>query len=112
MNDMGDTVGQGRRSQAERDAVTVEIGYALASAAAAAALVFMALAGGPILVFGLSGGTARTLTVVGVTLAALVFVVRVVTVLWRFAERWRARRAALPGLPAQPSQPGRTRPDS
>ncbi|QCX81134.1 hypothetical protein C9F11_37755 [Streptomyces sp. YIM 121038] len=112
MNDMGDTVGQGRRSQAERDAVTVEIGYALASAAAAAVLVFMALAGGPVLVFGLSGGAARTLTVVGVTLAALVFVVRVVTVLWRFTERWRARRAALPGLPAQPSQPGRTRPDS
>ncbi|WP_435865032.1 DUF6332 family protein [Streptomyces spectabilis] len=112
MDDMGGTVGQGRRSQAERDAITVEIGYALVSAVAAAALVFMAVAGGPILVFDLSGGVATTLTAVGGALATIVFVARLVTVLWRFTRRWRARRAALPGLPAQPSQPGRTRPDS
>ncbi|GHE82899.1 hypothetical protein GCM10018785_58600 [Streptomyces longispororuber] len=112
MNDMGDTAGQGRRSQAERDAITVEIGYALASATAAAVLVFMAVAGGPVLVFGLSGGLAETLTGVGVTLAAVVFLVRLVTVLWRFADRLRGRRAAAAGAPPQPSQPGRTSPDS
>lgn len=112
MNDMGGTVGQGRRSQAERDAITIEIGYALASATAVAVFTFMAVAGGPILVFDLSGAAARTLVGTGGVLAVTAFFARVVTVLWRFTERWRARRAALPGVPAQPSQPGRTRPDS
>lgn len=35
----------GRRTQGERDAITIEIGYALCSAAFAAAVLFGALAG-------------------------------------------------------------------
>ncbi|MEU6192485.1 DUF6332 family protein [Streptomyces sp. NPDC047061] len=89
----------GRRSQAERDAVTVEIGYALCSAVFAAVVVLGAVAG-PTLLFELPGVLERTLRVVGVVLAAVVFLARVVSVLVRFQR------------PAQPSQPGRTSPDS
>ncbi|MGI5192412.1 DUF6332 family protein [Streptomyces sp. CA-288835] len=89
----------GRRTQAERDAMTVEIGYALASAAVAAALVFGAIAG-PALVFELPAGAEDLLLMAGTCLAVLVFFVRVVSVLVRF------------GRGSQPSQPGRTKPDS
>lgn len=88
----------GRRTQAERDAMTVEIGYALASAAVAAALVFGALSG-PALLFDLPPGAEDLLLMAGTGLAVIVFFVRVVSVLVRF------------GRP-QPSQPGRTKPDS
>jgi hypothetical protein len=91
----------GRRTQAERDALTVEIGYALCSAAFAAALVFGAVAG-PAFAFGLSGGARHTLVASGITVAAVVFAARVVSVLVRFGR----------GAAAHPSQPGRTRPDS
>jgi hypothetical protein len=98
----GPPLGSGRRrTQAERDAITVEIGYALCSAAVAAALVFGAMVG-PGFAFGLSGGARRTLVGSGATVAAVLFVARVVSVLVRF------RRGGL----AQPSQPGRTKPDS
>ncbi|WP_340384225.1 DUF6332 family protein [Streptomyces sp. SS7] len=89
----------GRRSRVERDAITVEIGYALFSAAFAAAVVFGAVAG-PVLVFELPDVVARLLPRAALAPAAAVFVVRVVSVLWRFPRA------------AQPSQPGRTRPDS
>ncbi|MEW2074704.1 DUF6332 family protein [Streptomyces sp. NPDC017966] len=89
----------GRRSQAERDAVTVEIGYALCSAAFAAAVVLGAVAG-PALLFELPGTFETVLLRTGMTLATVLFAVRTVAVLVRF------RRAA------QPSQPGRTNPDS
>ncbi|GAA4794503.1 DUF6332 family protein [Streptomyces ziwulingensis] len=45
----------GRRTQARRDAITVEIGYALCSAAFAAAVIFGAVAG-PAYAFGLPAG--------------------------------------------------------
>lgn len=90
----------GRRTQADRDAVTVEIGYALLSGAVAGALTFGALAG-PKLMFTMPYGIERGLLVAGASLGTVVLVVRVVTVLWRFG---RDR--------GQPSQPGRTRPDS
>jgi hypothetical protein len=90
----------GTRSRAERDAVTVETGYALVSAVLAAALVFGAVVG-PALVFELPGTVERSLVFTGVGFAALVFVARVVHVLWRF-----------PRPPSQPSHPGRTSPDS
>ncbi|MGI5134786.1 MULTISPECIES: DUF6332 family protein [unclassified Streptomyces] len=90
-----------RRSQAERDAITVEIGYALLSATVAAALALGAVAG-PAFAFGLSGGTRIAFVAAGVAVAALLFVARVVAVLFRFG-----RRAG-----TQPSQPGRTSPDS
>ncbi|WP_037684697.1 DUF6332 family protein [Streptomyces aureocirculatus] len=123
--------GRARRSQAERDAVTIEIGYALVSATVVALAVIGVVVAGPALAFGLSDAAERILLGVGVTLAVTAFVVRLVTVLWRFTTRERARRAALDGGapyggmdittylenrgdggPGQPSQPGRTRPDS
>jgi hypothetical protein len=89
----------GRRTQAERDAITVEIGYALCSAAFAAAVVFGAVAG-PALLFELPDVMGGLLFHAGLVLAPVLFLARVVGVLVRF------RRAA------QPSQPGRTSPDS
>ncbi|KPC70797.1 hypothetical protein ADL35_38345 [Streptomyces sp. NRRL WC-3753] len=89
----------GRRSQCERDAVTVEIGYALCSAAFAAAVLFGAVAG-PAYLFGLTGGPRAALVGSGAVSAVVVFFVRVVSVLVRFARG------------GQPSQPGRTSPDS
>ncbi|EPH40761.1 DUF6332 family protein [Streptomyces aurantiacus] len=104
------TTGQGRRSQAERDAMTVEIGYALVSATVVAVAVIGAMVAGPVIAFDLSAGTERVLLVIGCTLAAVAFVVRLVTVLWRFNAREQTGRRQ--PRSAQPSQPGRTRPDS
>ncbi|MFI5967169.1 DUF6332 family protein [Streptomyces asoensis] len=89
----------GRRTQAERDAITVEIGYALCSAVFAAAVLFGAVAG-PAMLFELPALAEKALLRTGQVLAPVVFVVRVVSVLLRL-------RAG-----AQPSQPGRTSPDS
>ncbi|MDR6975205.1 hypothetical protein J2X68_001889 [Streptomyces sp. 3330] len=89
----------GRRTQAERDAITVEIGYALCSAVFAAAVLFGAVAG-PALLFRLPDLVEKSLLWAGLVLAPVVFAVRVVSVLVRL-------RTA-----AQPSQPGRTKPDS
>ncbi|MFS8199833.1 DUF6332 family protein [Streptomyces sp. CWNU-52B] len=90
---------RGRRSQSERDAITVEIMYALASAVFAGALLFGALAG-PALLFDLPGTVEMVLLAAGKALAGVLFLLRVVSVLVRFR----------PG--PQPSQPGRTSPDS
>ncbi|MEW1645295.1 MULTISPECIES: DUF6332 family protein [unclassified Streptomyces] len=90
----------GRRTQAERDAVTVEIGYALVSAAFVAAVLFGAVAG-PALLFELPKSVGTLLMRAGLVLAPVVFLVRVATVLYR----------CRPGA-GQPSQPGRTNPDS
>ncbi|MEU6097016.1 DUF6332 family protein [Streptomyces sp. NPDC047079] len=90
-----------RRTQAERDAITVEIGYALCSAAFAAALLFGAVAGAAF-AFDLAGGARRTLVASGATVAAVLFVARVVSVLVRFGR----------DAGSQPSHPGRTSPDS
>ncbi|MFE2420701.1 DUF6332 family protein [Streptomyces hokutonensis] len=90
----------GRRTQAERDAMTVEIGYALVSAVFAAVVVFGAVAG-PVWLFALPGTVEAVLTWAGLVLLPVVFFVRVATVLYRY------RQAA-----GQPSQPGRTNPDS
>ncbi|MGW0965829.1 DUF6332 family protein [Streptomyces sp. NPDC002516] len=89
-------------TQARRDAVTVEIGYALASAAFVAAVAFGVVTG-PALAFGLSGAVAHALVTAGTALAGALFGLRVATVLYRFRQEPSA---------AQPSQPGRTRPDS
>ncbi|WP_081241101.1 DUF6332 family protein [Streptomyces viridosporus] len=89
----------GRRTQAERDAITVEIGYALCSAAFAAAVVFGAVAG-PALLFSLPEALETLLLGAGTVLAPVLFAVRTVGVLIRF------------GRSAQPCRPGRTEPDS
>jgi hypothetical protein len=90
---------EGRRTQGERDAITVEIGYALCSAAFAAAVLFATVAG-PAYLFGLPSGARGVLVGSGTVLAVVVFFVRVVSVLLRFTRG------------DQPSQPGRTNPDS
>ncbi|MGW0079698.1 DUF6332 family protein [Streptomyces cellulosae] len=93
------TGGNGRRGQAERDTVTVEIGYALCSAAFAAAVVFGAVAG-PALLFALPETAETVLVRGGGVLAGVLFAVRTVSVLVRFRRE------------SQLSQPGRTSPDS
>ncbi|MFJ1970082.1 DUF6332 family protein [Streptomyces sp. NPDC087903] len=89
----------GRRDQAERDAITVEIGYALCSALFAAAVVFGAVAG-PALLFELPDTASRLLLRAGLFLAPVLFATRTISVLMRFRSG------------PQPSQPGRTNPDS
>ncbi|MET9804852.1 DUF6332 family protein [Streptomyces sp. NPDC006368] len=99
----------GTRTQAQRDAITVEIGYALVTGAFLAAGVFC-LVGAPVVVFGLEGGAARKLPAVAAVAACLMFVTRVVRVLWRFTDAARQDRPRV--APAQPSRPGRTGPGS
>ncbi|MFJ2173205.1 DUF6332 family protein [Streptomyces sp. NPDC087851] len=91
----------GTRSGAERDAVTVEIAFAVVTGAFAAALVF-----------GLVAGTAWSLDLsaaglrIGGVAGCLAFVARVVQVLWRFT----------PGTPdgtaPRPGRAGRTHSDA
>ncbi|MGJ5749689.1 hypothetical protein FB563_6070 [Streptomyces puniciscabiei] len=89
----------GRRTRARQDAATVETGYALVSAAFAAAVLFGAVAG-PALLFDLPHLLSLTLLRLGTVVAPVVFVARVISVLVRFRQA------------GQPSQPGRTNPDS
>ncbi|KPC80868.1 MULTISPECIES: DUF6332 family protein [Streptomyces] len=95
------------RTQAERDAVTVEIGYALVSGVLVAAATFAGVLL-PALLLELPARAEHMLFRVGAVLGALVFAVRVMHVLWRFPRRAEERR--LP--PVQPGPPGRTGPDS
>ncbi|GHB54197.1 hypothetical protein GCM10010331_47200 [Streptomyces xanthochromogenes] len=94
----------GTRSRAERDAVTVEIGYALAGALFAAGVVFGAIAGSGY-ALELPHPLRRVLLLLGGGCALVVFVWRTVHVLWRFPHGYERG-------PRQPSQPGRTSPDS
>ena len=79
--------------------MTVEIGYALFSAAFASALVSGAVVG-PALLFDLPGPVEKAQFAAGTVLACALFTLRVVSVLTRFRQG------------VQPSQPGRTNPDS
>ncbi|WP_066951478.1 DUF6332 family protein [Streptomyces lushanensis] len=99
----------GTRSTAERDAVTVEIGFAVVTGALAAGLVFAVVAG-PAWYFGLPEIFRRA----GAVAAAAAFLARVVQVLWRFPRRTGTVAGPYTPAdpPAQPSQPGRTSPDS
>ncbi|MCX4678920.1 DUF6332 family protein [Streptomyces sp. NBC_01433] len=97
----------GRRTQADRDAITVEIGYALVSGAVVAAVAFAGIYA-PALLFDLTHNGERLLLGFGAGAATLAFLARIVHVLWRFPRVAEGRR-----IPAdQPSQPGRTSPDS
>ncbi|MGW0337104.1 DUF6332 family protein [Streptomyces sp. NPDC003011] len=89
----------GRRGQAERDAITVEIGYALCSALFLAAVFFGAVAG-PALLFDLPRLLELFLLRAGTVLAPVLFLARVISVLVRFRPA------------SQPSRPGRANPDS
>ncbi|MFI6654677.1 DUF6332 family protein [Streptomyces sp. NPDC050523] len=89
----------GRRNKAERDALTVEVGYALCSAAFAALVLYGAIAG-PALLFELPHLAESLLRRAALVLAPVLFAVRLVSVLVRYRQA------------GQPSQPGRTSPDS
>ncbi|MGX1882910.1 DUF6332 family protein [Streptomyces sp. NPDC055287] len=91
----------GTRTQAQRDAMTIEIGFAVLSAAVLAGVTFAAVTV-PWYVIGVSPRPRGIMLVTGCVLAVATFLVRVVHVLWGY-------RGA-PGT--QPSQPGRTSPDS
>ncbi|MGZ9929287.1 DUF6332 family protein [Streptomyces sp. NC-S4] len=75
-----------RRTQADRDAITIEIGYAFVSACFAAVLAFGAVYG-PTLAFSLAPSTRGILAVAGGILAAAVFLLRITHVLLGFARR-------------------------
>ncbi|WP_433548817.1 DUF6332 family protein [Streptomyces sp. CA-294286] len=90
-----------RRTQAQRDAMTIEIGYALVSAAVLAVVTLCALLT-PDYFLDLSPAVARILHIAAGTLAAAVFLMRLVHVLRRY-------RGA-PGT--RPGHPGRTRADA
>ncbi|MFH0243781.1 DUF6332 family protein [Streptomyces sp. HK10] len=76
------------RDQTERDAVTLEIGYAVVSAALLAGAVWLVLAS-PVLLFGVEGTAARAVTGTAAVLAAAALLWRVVGVLWGFDSRRR-----------------------
>lgn len=78
-------MGTGRRTQEDRDEITVEIGYALLSASFLAAVVFGAVAG-PAVVWDLSHTTDKALLITGASVGGLLAVLRVVHVLWRFGR--------------------------
>ncbi|MFJ8884897.1 DUF6332 family protein [Streptomyces sp. NPDC102402] len=95
-----------RRTQAERDAMTVETGYALVTGALVGAAAFAGVCL-PALLLDLPAPAERLLFRAGTVLGALVFAVRVVHVLWRLPRRAEERP-----LSGQPGRPGRTGSDS
>ncbi|MHA6757702.1 DUF6332 family protein [Streptacidiphilus sp. PAMC 29251] len=70
-------------SQAERDAMTVEIAYAVVSAVFLACVTGLLLAS-PILLLGLHGSAMKAVGGVGLAGAVGVLLWRLVSVLWRF----------------------------
>ncbi|MER8033358.1 DUF6332 family protein [Streptomyces bauhiniae] len=81
----------GRESRWEKDAVTVEIGFALVTAVALAAAVF-AVALGLTLVFDFSGSVSKGVLTAGALAGAVAGVGRLVRVLYRFdVERRKGR---------------------
>ncbi|MFG2312750.1 DUF6332 family protein [Streptomyces sp. NPDC048566] len=81
----------GRESRWEKDAMTVEIGFALVTAAALAASVF-AVAPAIALAFGISGPARRVVLVGGALLGATAGMWRLVRVLLRFDKQRRMGR--------------------
>ncbi|MFD8685760.1 DUF6332 family protein [Streptomyces sp. NPDC059651] len=103
----------GHRSQSDRDAVTVEIGFAVMTGVLSAAAAFITVCA-PAWLLAAGGGVNRGPLLAASVVAVLVFLGRVVDVLWRFGHRDTEREIGRRGpvLPDQPSQPGRTSPDS
>ncbi|MCX4967822.1 DUF6332 family protein [Streptomyces sp. NBC_00654] len=97
----------GRRTQADRDAITIEIGYAVVSGVAVAAVTCAGIYV-PAMFLDLTRTGEHLLFKIAVGAAAVVFLARVVHVLRRFPRPAEGRRVP----DAQPSQPGRTSPDS
>lgn len=88
--------------------MTIEIGYALVSAAVLAVLTYAGFLVPSLLLFDFGPTVQRVIFWIATAAAVLAFATRVVHVLWRFPRREG------PPLPTagQPSQPGRTSPDS
>jgi hypothetical protein len=84
-------MGRGPWSQAERDGITVEIGYALFNAALLGALVLAAIAG-PAAVWHLPHPVEDLLVRTGAVAAGLLAVLRVVHVLRGHARHLREQR--------------------
>ncbi|WP_306334511.1 DUF6332 family protein [Streptomyces sp. KL118A] len=110
----------GRRTQAERDADTVEIAYALFVAASLAGGTVLAV-GSPAFFFGVRSPSEGTLVRAGLVAGAVVFFTVLAAILLRHGHGHgsRGRRRREHGRergqgpdPHQPSQPGRTSPDS
>ncbi|SFJ80915.1 DUF6332 family protein [Streptomyces pini] len=80
------------RDQKERDAVTVEIGYAVFSAGLLAGAVWLVLMS-PVLLFGVAGSAAKAVVGTATALSAAALLWRVAAVLWGFDSRLRTRRA-------------------
>lgn len=82
---------KGRESRWEKDAMTVEIGFAVVTAGVLAAVVFaVALAGTHL--FGLSGSASRGVLMGGVSAGAAAGLWRLIHVLYRFdVERRKGR---------------------
>ncbi|MEU9499468.1 DUF6332 family protein [Streptomyces sp. NPDC048196] len=101
------------RSRAERDAITVEIMFALVSGGFLGAAGFLVL-GSPVLWADLPGAWKGPWLTVGAAVGAVLFVLRVVRVLRRpyVASGGRPSVQDVVWRPGQPSQPGRTSPDS
>ncbi|WP_435975358.1 DUF6332 family protein [Streptomyces sp. Qhu_M48] len=74
-----------RRSQAERDAITVEIGYALLSACFLGAVMFATIAG-PAAVWDLPRAVDRFLLAAGTWVGGALAVIRVIHVLRRYGR--------------------------
>ncbi|MBN3928739.1 hypothetical protein IQ279_03620 [Streptomyces verrucosisporus] len=93
------------RDQEERDTVTVEIGYAVVSAALLAGAVWLVLMS-PVLLFGVEGSAAKAVAGTATTLSAVALVWRAAVVLWGFDPRRRTGGAGR-GLRAVPGSRGR-----
>ncbi|MFF5170589.1 DUF6332 family protein [[Kitasatospora] papulosa] len=78
----------GRESRWEKDAMTVEVVFALVTAAVLAGVIF-AVAWALVLVLDLSGSAERGVLVAGALLGAVAGVWRLVRVLLRFDEQRR-----------------------
>ncbi|MFP8943861.1 DUF6332 family protein [Streptomyces fenghuangensis] len=76
------------RDQAERDAVTVEIGYAVVSAALLAGAVWLVLMS-PVLLFGVEGSAAKAVAGTATVLSVTALLWRSAVVLWGFDSRRR-----------------------
>lgn len=107
-----DTSGMGHRNQADRDALTVEIGFAVLTGGLLAGCAFLTVCAPSFLLS--SRGVGSGLLVFAAAVAVVVFLGRVIDVLWRFGRRDTGREIGrgAPPVPGQPSHPGRTSPDS
>ncbi|MYY08114.1 hypothetical protein GT204_04150 [Streptomyces sp. SID4919] len=74
-----------RRSQADRDEITIEIGYALASACFLGAVMFATIAG-PAAVWDLPPAVERFMLLAGASVGGVLAAIRVVHVLWRHGQ--------------------------